>query len=166
MLRLIEAYTPDLSPVRVQKLTCSYQAQKEGVCATVDFEVLKHPDGTQDAGEIRGADGAEIIEFTFVMLDMFDNFLSSIQGIAGPGKYQSGAKKSHKAKWVFDVDGAFTQYHALCFPSQVRLSDGTVWRCNRDEIVHWLNGRIMGCGTTVTTTDIFPDNFAREGIIE
>jgi len=172
MQRLVEVYIPENAPVRVRKLTCLYQAQKEGVYANIDFEVVaasgdpghKSPlvgDRTHD----NNFEGLEAVEFTFVLLDIFDNFLLSIQGIAGPGRYAVSGKK-HKARWVFDLEGAFSQYHALCFPSQARFLDGRIWRCSREECIDWLNVKLRDAGIALTEEDVFPENAAREGIIE
>jgi hypothetical protein len=176
MLRLVEVYTPDNAPVKVRKLTCLYQALKEGVsahlefdvtAATVDAEGKAHLVGTGIGGKAReaAADGIEAVEFTFVLLDIFDNLLSSFQGIAGPGRYPVGSKK-HKAKWVFDFDGAFSQYHTLCFPSQARFLDGRIWRCERTECLEWLNFRLREAGLTLTVDDVFPASAAHEGVSE
>ena len=152
MLRLIEAFFPERAPVKAKRMTCSYQAQKEGVFAELEFEVTAEK-------------GVEAVEFTFVLFDIFDVFLGSMQGIAGPGKYQFGAKRN-KARWVFVLDGAFSQYHALCFPSQARLLDGTVWRCDRAECLRWLNATVAEGGATVTEDEVFPEEVAHAGIQE
>ena len=155
MQRLVDAFSPDGAPVVVRSFACNYRALKEGVYAKVDFEVLRSESGA----------GVEAVEFTFVLIDIFDSFLTSIQGIAGPGKYSAGPKK-HKARWVLAMDGAFSQYHALCFPSQARLIDGAVWRCNRDACIAWLNGELEEAGVVLTEEDVFPQEAAREGTSE
>ena len=171
MQRLVEAYAPVGAPVTVTKLSCAYQAQREGVYASIDFQVAAAPEEHGEAPKRRGiqtsdvADEVEAVEFTFVLFDLFDNLLSSIQGIAGPGKYTAGGKK-HKARWVFELDGAFSQYHAVCFPSQARFLDGTVWRCDRGECIDWLISRFKDIGLRVSEKDVFPEEIAREGIKE
>jgi hypothetical protein len=163
MIRLVEAYIPENAPIKVRGFACKYQAMKEGVYTSVDFEVAKE---ISVDGEMKKIEGAEAVEFTFVLLDLFDNFLSSIQGIAGPGKYLSGPKKKHKARWLLALDGAFSQYHALCFPSQVRLLDGRIWRCDRDECITWLNGQLEGTSVSLSEEDVFPAEVACEGTSE
>ena len=65
MLRLIEAFFPERAPVKVKRMTCSYQVQKEGVFADLEFQVTAEK-------------GVEAVEFTFVLFDIFDVFLGSI----------------------------------------------------------------------------------------
>lgn len=165
MRRLVEAYTPDGTPVKVMNVECAYQAQKEGVYALVEFTVGSKPSGEEDNagghGKPRRGGALVAVEFTFVFLDLFDNFLGSMQGLAGPGKYPSGRRR-HKARWVFDLEGGFSQYHALCFPSQARWSDGTVWRCRRKQCIEWLNEQIKDANVTLTPEDIFPDGLLTE----
>lgn len=168
MLRIVEAFSPDSSPVVITQLACSYQEQKGGVYASVEFVVPGRLSDAASRGKKReqaDTEGVEAVEFTFVLLDLFDNFLTSIQGIAGPGRYSRGRKK-HKARWLFEIEGGFGQYHALCFPSQVRLLDGQVWRCDRDECIGWVNSRLDGTGVMLTEEDVFPEDAAHEGIRE
>ena len=164
MNRLIEPHNPEKSPVAIVELECLYQAGKqattfsaakqEGIYASVQF-IVKNPPGKVQVT----AYGVVAVEFTFVLLDTFDNFLASIQGIAGPGKYIPSRKK-HRANWVFELEGAFSQYHALCFPSQARLIDGDVWKCNKKECVDWANASIYEGGVRLTIDDVFPDGYA------
>jgi len=187
MKRLVSAFYPTGSPVKIQKLTCGYKAhkepttfmtagQQEGVHASVQFEVLigsdaeeQRPDLVDDGGAQKsrrsGVRTLEAVEFTFVLFDLFDRFLASVQGLAGPGKYRSD-KKNHKSQWVFELDGVFGQYHALCFPSQARLSNGAIWRCSRDECVLWLNDQMREAGEVVMVEDVFPGGGMREGLPE
>ena len=172
MKQLVTSLSPDGCPVEIVSLTCEYQAQKEGVFASVEFTVRKPPDASADESESagekpvpKGRGGAEAVEFTFVLYDIFDGFLASRQGVAGPGKYMTGRKK-HRARWVFEIDAAFSQYHALCFPSQVRLLDGRIWRCNRDECIRWLNEQMSESSAAVTSDDVFADGGLREGASE
>jgi hypothetical protein len=164
--RLIASYNPDECPVKIINLICEFQPAKEGVYASVDFalaapQTAEEGSGSDNHGSARIED-AEAVEFTFVLYDLFDTFLASRQGVAGPGKYPAKRKK-HRAKWIFEFDGAFSQYHALCFPSQVRFLDGTIWRCNRDECIQWLNEQMHDAPVPVTEADIFADGGMREG---
>ncbi len=187
MKRIVAAYIPDGSPVEILKLVCMYQARKdsttfaagkkEGVYALVDFSVRLDnmiPSDIEENSESRNpgssrkpspTGGIEAAEFIFVLYDIFDKFMISVPGFAGPGKYLASRKK-HRARWVFEVDGAFSQYHALCFPSQARLLDGTVWRCDRDECINWLNEQMSEAGAKVTAEDVFMDGGMREGASE
>jgi len=166
MQKLLEAYSPDDAPVKVVKFACQYQAQRGGVYAVVDFRVATPSGRTEEKGGSKtSVKGVEAVEFTFVLLDIFDSFLTSIQGIAGPAKYPAGGK-AHEARWVFDIEGAFAQYHALCFPSQARLMGGDVWRCNREECLNWLNSRLKDFNLVLTEDDVFPEEFAKEGVRE
>ena len=167
MQRLVRAYSPDDSPVKVMSVECRYQAQKEGVYASIEFTVGRKPaveEGSEEVGSGRsGTPGVlEAVEFTFAFLDLFDNFLGSMQGLAGPGRYPSGRKR-YRARWVFDLEGAFSQYHALCFPSQARWSDGEIWRCDRGECLKWLNEQVEDSSFTFKPDDVFPDGLLREG---
>jgi len=183
MKRVATAYSPGGCPVRVTRLDCGYQAQKEarafagekgeGFYALIDFSVESEWSERRDdpatgssgseAGEgASSVEGAEAVEFMFVLFDAFDSFLAAVQGFAGPGRYLSGRKR-HRARWVFEVDGAFSQYHALCFPSQVRLLDGRVWRCDREECVGWINEQMKDSGVVLSVGDVFLDGGTREG---
>jgi len=169
MKRLVTGYLESDSSVRISKLECGYKThkdpttfaagQKEGVHTVVHFEVVADK-STSDAVDV------EAVEFNFVLYDVFDRFLISVQGLAGPGIYKAKAKKNYRARWVFELDGAFSQYHALCFPSQVRFVDGNIWRCNRDEIINWLNDEMKESGEIVEVEDVFPDGVIREGLVE
>ena len=174
MKRLVTAYTPIGSAVQIVKLECEYKVykepttfaagQKEGVHAIVHFRVVPIEGGGKPG---TGSDDVEAVEFTFVMYDVFDRFLTSIQGLAGPGYYKvSPKKKIYSGKWVFTVDGGFSQYHALCFPSQIRFTSGKVWRIDRNEIISWLNETMTESGEVVQTEDVFPDGVSREGYVE
>ncbi|MFH1676579.1 MAG: hypothetical protein ABIC40_06095 [bacterium] len=173
MKRMIWHYGEGDTPVDINGFTCEYRThkeptpflqagQREGIYAAIEFTVngsippMKVDDLPKDPSEKPGIVLLEAIEFTFVIFDIFDNFLGSVQGIAGPGKYSS-AKKRNKAQWVFEIDGAFSQYHALCFPSQARFSDGRIWRCDRSKFVEWVNVRIDESGVEVSEDDIFPN---------
>jgi hypothetical protein len=158
--RLITSCKPDDCPVEIISLTCEFQQPREGVYAQVDFALVQRTDADSVEGG-KMAD-AEAVEFTFVLYDLFDTFLASRQGVAGPGRYPARRKK-HRAKWIFEFDGAFSQYHALCFPSQVRFQDGTIWRCRRDECLKWLNEQMTDAPAPVTEGDIFADGGMREG---
>ena len=169
MKRAISVHSPEGSSVRIHRITCEYKSFSEpttlrvgvpeGIHAMVQFEVLDP--GSDD----EKFEGVEAVEFTFALYDVFDHFLTSVQGLAGPGMYKA-IRRKHRAKWVFDVDGAFGMYHALCFPSQVRLIDGTIWRCDRDDCVKWLNDEMKESGESVTIEDIFPDGAMHEGSSE
>lgn len=165
MQRLNETWTPSGSPVKIVRMTCQYQQQKGGVHAAVDFQARKLQSVKEGSSGDSKADSLviEAVEFTFVLLDIFDNFLSSIQGIAGPGKYAVG-NRIHKAKWILELDGAFSQYHALCFVSQARMLDGRVWKCNRDECMEWVNSILREADVSLGEEDIFPSTAAREGL--
>jgi len=158
MIRVIDYFFPETSPVRINKLECAYKPFKEHSTLTVG--VLE---GVHTLVNFAVTKDVEAVEFTFALYDVFDHFLGSVQGLAGPGIYKSG-KKKHRSKWVFDLDGAFSQYHCLCFPSQVRLSDGTIWRCDREKCVYWLNEKMKECGEAVNVDDIFIDGGIREGM--
>ncbi len=168
MEQRVVKYLPENSPVKIEKFNCEYQAFKEattfasrkdeGVYASINFLVI--PSSEDD---VKNPGGIEAVEFIFVLFDVFDHFLSSVQGLAGPGKYPSG-KKKYRSRWVFDVDGAFSMYHALAFPTQVRFLDGSIWRCNRPECVDWINEIIEESGSKVSEDDIFLDGGLHEGL--
>ncbi len=184
MKRAISVHSPDGSSVRIHRITCDYKSftepttlrvgVPEGVHAMVQFEVLDPALNENDEDFETSKDdehqevkfeGVEAVEFTFALYDVFDHFLASVQGLAGPGTYRPTRRK-HRAKWVFDVDGVFSMYHVLCFPSQVRMIDGTIWRCKRDDCVRWLNYEMKESGESVTIEDIFPDGAMHEGSSE
>ena len=179
MKRLVSSYTPSQSSVQIAKLDCAYKphkesttfapGQKDGVHTIVHFEIglESKTDNTEQKNDDENViHDVVAVEFNFVLYDVFDRFLTSVQGLAGPGIYKARAKKNYRARWVFDLDGAFSQYHALCFPSQVRFSDGTIWRCDRDEVIDWLNETMSESGEIVDVLDVFPDGVTREGLVE
>jgi len=180
MKRLVTSYTPAQSSVQITRLDCAYKphkesttfaaGQKDGVHTVVHFEI-GHGSETDRNDKKNNDDENAVqdvvaVEFNFVLYDVFDRFLTSVQGLAGPGIYKAKAKKKYRARWVFDLDGAFSQYHALCFPSQVRFSDGTIWRCDRGEVIDWLNETMSESGEIVDAIDVFPDGVIREGLVE
>lgn len=163
MKRMTEAYSPENSPVQIIEFDCHYQqgrdsttfatGRPDGIFSAVNFSVV-----APGNADLKGW-GIEAVEFNFILLDMFDNFMGSIQGVAGPGKYPAGRKK-HRAKWIFSIDGAFSQYHAVCFPSQARMLDGSIWRCDRISVVDRINGLLGECGLILDVADVFPDGIA------
>jgi hypothetical protein len=182
MNRVLDFHSPDDSPVKIKNIECCYKPSKEpttlsvgvpeGVHAQVVFEVAGGEQKAEKSTErdwkpstgrkAVAAGDIEAVEFTFILYDVFDRYIAGVQGLAGPGIYRA-SKKSHKSKWIFDVDGGFSLYHALCFPSQVRLMDGTVWRCDRPACVRWLNERMKDSGEKVTVDDVFIDGGMHEG---
>lgn len=168
MEQRVVKYLPENSPVKIEKFNCEYQAFKEattfasrkdeGVFASINFFVTR---SSED--DVKSTGGIEAVEFIFVLFDVFDHFLSSVQGLAGPWKYPSG-KKKYRSRWVFDVEGAFSMYHALAFPSQARFLDGSIWRCNHEDCIDWINNVIGESGFTVSEDDIFLDGFLHEGL--
>jgi hypothetical protein len=193
MKRLVTDYSSENCPVRIEKLACEYQSfkeapsfslgKKEGIGASVQFTVepllssAASDSGSKDDSRTKSkkknsdkldsseSQDIEAVEFTFVLFDIFDKFLGSIQGLSGPGKFPAG-KKKYRSNWIFDLDGGFSQYHALGFPSQIRFMDGRIWRCDRADCVGWINENMHEAGVTVSIDDIFPDSGMQEGMSE
>jgi len=174
MKRLIISYKSDDCPVDVERLECTYQPYREastlyagkteGVSALVEFRVAgsavegdKGAESPENDNKIRADnEGLEAVEFTFVLLDIFDNFLDTLNALAGPGKFKE-TRKPHKSQWVFDIEGAPSQYHALCIPTQARFADGGVWRIDRKHCMEWINDVIGESGLVLRLDEVFPD---------
>ena len=177
MKRLVTDYSPGGSCLTITKVECAYKTykeattfaagQKEGIHTSVWFDV-KFPESKNESENTPATEiqNIEAVEFIFALYDVFDRFLTSVQGLAGPGKYKANSKKPHRSRWVFDVDDAFTQYHALCFPAHIRFEDGTIWHCDRGEVIQWLNSTMTESNEKVEVGDIFLEGATREGVTE